>query len=97
MSERAVRLGTSDIFPDTLSPDDDYAKAWGYGAGGRVGRSEEEGVYGWAGAAGTIGFVDYKRGLRAGLYTQYMPFDAYPLLDEFPAAIRADLAAQGGA
>lgn len=97
MSERAVRLGTSDIFPDTLSPDDDYAKTWGYGAGGRVGRGEEEGVYGWAGAAGTIGFVDYKRGLRAGLYTQYMPFDAYPLLDEFPAAIRADLAAQGGA
>jgi CubicO group peptidase (beta-lactamase class C family) len=97
MSERAVRLGTSDIFPDTLSPDDDYAKAWGYGAGGRVGRGGEEGVYGWAGAAGTIGFVDYKRGLRAGLYTQYMPFDAYPLLDEFPAAIRADLAAQGGA
>jgi CubicO group peptidase (beta-lactamase class C family) len=97
MSERAVRLGTSDIFPDTLSPDDDYAKTWGYGAGGRVGRGEEEGVYGWAGAAGTIGFVDYKRGLRAALYTQYMPFDAYPLLDEFPAAIRADLAAQGGA
>jgi CubicO group peptidase (beta-lactamase class C family) len=94
MSERAVRLGMSDLFPDTLSPDDEYARTWGFGAGGRVGRGEEEGVFGWAGAAGTIGFVDRKRGLRAGLYTQYMPFDAYPLLEEFPAAIRADLAAQ---
>ena len=97
MSERAVRLATSNIFPETLSPDDDYSKTWGYGAGGRVGRGAEEGVYGWAGAAGTIGFVDLKRGLRAGLYTQYMPFDAYPLLDEFSAAIRADLALQGRA
>ena len=97
MSERAVRLATSNIFPETRSPDDDYSKTWGYGAGGRVGRGAEEGVYGWAGAAGTIGFVDLKRGLRAGLYTQYMPFDAYPLLDEFSAAIRADLALQGRA
>jgi CubicO group peptidase (beta-lactamase class C family) len=97
MSERAVRLGTSDLLPDTLVPGGGYNEGWGFGAGGRVGTGENAGVYGWAGAAGTIGFAHAGLGLRAGLYTQYMPFDAYPLLDEFPAAIRADLAAQGGA
>ena len=95
MSEAAVRLGTSDILPDTLEPGGEYGDIWGYGAGGRVGRGEDEGVYGWAGAAGTIGFVHRPLRMRAGLYTQYMPSMAYPLLDEFPAAIRADLAAAG--
>jgi CubicO group peptidase (beta-lactamase class C family) len=95
MTERAVRLGTSDLLPDTLLPQDEYARGeWGFGAGGRVGRGEQAGVYGWAGAAGTIGFVHFPRGLRAGLYTQYMPQDAYPLIEEFPAALRADLAAR---
>ena len=98
MSEGAVRLGTSDLLPDTLSPADDYATGpWGFGAGGRVGRGEEAGVYGWAGAAGTLGFVHFGLGLRAGLYTQYMPQMAYPLIDEFPAAIRADLGAKAAA
>lgn len=93
MSERAVRLGTSDLLPDTLSPQDEYATGpWGFGAGGRVGRGEEAGAFGWAGAGGTIGFVHFPLGLRAGLYTQYMPQNAYPLLDEFPDAIRGDVA-----
>lgn len=98
MSEGAVRLGTSDILPDTLVPGGEYGGgAWGYAAGGRTGRGEDAGVFGWAGAAGTIGFVHFGLGLRAGLYTQYMPSMEYPLLDEFPAAIRADLAAMGRA
>jgi CubicO group peptidase (beta-lactamase class C family) len=97
MSERAVRLGTSDILPDTLTGEDEYGRVWGYGAGGRVGRGVDEGVYGWAGAAGTLGFVHLPSQMRAGLYTQYMPSTAYPLLAEFPAAIRADLAAMGRA
>lgn len=94
LSEAAVRLGTSDLLPDTLIGKDEYGTTWGFGALGRVGRGDQTGVYGWAGAAGTLGFVDMKRKLRAGLYTQYMPYDAYPLIDEFPAAILADLAAQ---
>ncbi len=96
MSAQAVRLGMSDLLPDTLVPGGEYGGGvWGYGAGGRIGRGDDEGVFGWAGAAGTIGFVHRSLGLRAGLYTQYMPSMAYPLLDEFPAAIRADLAAMG--
>jgi CubicO group peptidase (beta-lactamase class C family) len=93
MSERAVLLGTSNLLPDTLAPGGEYDPAWDFGAGGRVGKGENTGAYGWAGAAGTLGFVYYPLGLRAGLYTQYMPSMAYPLIDEFPAAIRADLAA----
>ena len=96
MSERAVRLGTSNLLPDTLVPGGGYEQGrWGFGAGGRVGQGENAGAYGWAGAAGTIGFIHRALGLRAGLYTQYMPQMAYPLLDEFPAAILADLAAAG--
>jgi CubicO group peptidase (beta-lactamase class C family) len=97
LSEAAVRLGTSDLLPATLTGQDEIGTRWGFGALGRVGRGAETGTYGWAGAAGTIGFVDLARGLRAGLYTQYMPQMAYPLIDEFPAAIVADLAAQGRA
>ena len=97
MSEPAVRLGTSNILPDTLLPGGEYGDVWGYGAGGRVGKGRDAGVYGWAGAAGTLGFVSYPHGLRAGLFTQYMPQMAYSLIDEFPAAIRADLAAMGRA
>ena len=99
MSESAVRLGTAtNLLPDTVEPANAYEDGlWDYGAGGRVGKGADAGVYGWAGAAGTIGFIHRGLGLRAGLYTQYMPSMAYPLIDEFPAAIRADLAAAGRA
>jgi len=93
MSEAAVRLGTSTLMPDTLAAGGEYNAAWDFGAGGRVGKGEHAGAYGWAGAAGTIGFVHSGLNLRAGLVTQYMPQMAYPLIDEFPAAILADLAA----
>jgi CubicO group peptidase (beta-lactamase class C family) len=94
MSEAAVRLGTSNLLPDTVAPSGAYEGGrWDFGAGGRVGKGENAGAYGWAGAAGTIGFVHSALGLRAGLFTQYMPQMAYPLIDEFPAAILADLAA----
>ena len=35
--------------------------------------------------------VDFSNNLRAGLYVQYMPSDAYPIRDEFLAALAADL------
>lgn len=97
LDELAVRMGTGDLLPDTLGGNSEYGTTWGYGAFGRVGRDDQAGIYGWAGAAGTLGFVDLKRQLRAGLFTQYMPQMEYPLIDEFPKAILADLAAQGRA
>jgi CubicO group peptidase (beta-lactamase class C family) len=97
MSEAAVRMGTSNLLPDTLAPDGGYqrnGKAEGFGAAGSVGSGLTAGTYGWAGAAGTIGFVDMRTGLRAGLFTQYTPNFDYPLLDEFPAAIVKDVLAR---
>lgn len=89
MSEEAVRVGTSDLIPETV----DLAGSWmvgqGHGAGGR----SVNGTFGWGGAAGTLAAVDYKLGLRTGLYTQYMPSDAYPIRDEYLAALEADVAA----
>jgi CubicO group peptidase (beta-lactamase class C family) len=97
IGELAVRVGTSNIMPDTLAPEGGYSRngvGSGYGAGGSSGGAIPT-AYGWAGAAGTIGFVDMKTGLRAGLFTQYMPSFDYPLLSEFPAAIIADMLAGG--
>ena len=51
------------------------------------------GSYGWGGAAGTVAFVNYDAGLRAALFTQYMPSEAYPIHEGFPAAVAKDLAA----
>ena len=85
-----MRLGTSNLFPDTLSPDDDFSRNYGFGAGGRVGKGSESGIYGWFGAAGTCGLVDMANGLRHSLFTQYMPADAYPVQAAFPAAVAAD-------
>ena len=93
MSERAIRSGTSNLLPAGASTKGTFANGVGFGAGGRVGLGDAAGTYGWGGAAGTVALVDLKRGLRAGLYTQYMPSEAYPVQAEFPMAVLADLKA----
>ncbi|EAQ30679.1 hypothetical protein NAP1_07865 [Erythrobacter sp. NAP1] len=89
MSEEAVRVGTSDLIPETVDLTGSWMVGQGHGAGGR----SVNGTFGWGGAAGTLAAVDYKLGLRTGLYTQYMPSDAYPIRDEYLAALEADVAA----
>jgi len=93
MSEAAVRLGTSNLLPQAV----DLAGTWiagaGFGAGGRVGLGADAGTFGWSGAAGTVGFVNTRIGLRAGLYVQYMPSMALPLGEEFPKAVLTDVSA----
>ncbi|WP_374405041.1 serine hydrolase domain-containing protein [Pelagerythrobacter sp.] len=93
MSEAAVRLGTSNLLPEGVTTEGTFAAGSGFGAGGRVGLGAEAGTYGWGGAAGTVAFADLKRGLRAGMFTQYMPVETYPLHSEFPAAVVADVMA----
>lgn len=93
MGELAVRVGTSNLLPDTVSTEGTFAGGAGFGAGGRVGLGDQASTYGWGGAAGTVAFVDMRRGLRANLMTQYMPSEAYPVHSEFPKAVLADLAA----
>ena len=43
-----------------------------------------------AGAAGTIGFVHIKYGLRANCMTQYMPADVYAVQSAFPTVVLQD-------
>ncbi len=89
MGEEAVRLGTSNLLPDTATTEGTWIEGQGFGAGGRV----ANGAYGWGGAAGTVALISHKAGLRANLMTQYMPSEAYPIHEGFPKAVRADLAA----
>ncbi len=91
MSEAAVGLGTSNLLPAGTDLSQAFIKGNGFGAGGSVGLGEDAGTYGWAGAAGTVGFVNYRVGLRAGVYTQYMPSEAYPVHREFAKAVLADV------
>lgn len=91
MSEAAVRLGTSNLLPAGTDLSRSFIKGNGFGAGGSVGLGADAGTYGWAGAAGTVGFVNYTVGLRAGVYTQYMPSDTYPVHREFAQAVLADV------
>ena len=91
MSEAAVALGTSDLLPDTLAADDEFAATAGYGAGGLVGKGAQAGLYGWSGAAGTVGMVHMgsgaETGWRTSLFTQYMPGQAYGLQTELIAEL----------
>ena len=91
MSELAVRVGTSNLLPEGVTIKGTWIEGQGFGAGGRV--QESDGVYGWGGAAGTVAFVSFKAGLRASMFTQYMPTDGLTLASDFPKAVLADLAA----
>lgn len=88
MSERAVRVGTSNLLPGGADTRGTWIAGQGFGAGGRV----SNGSYGWGGAAGTVAFASFKAGLRAGMYTQYMPSEAYPIHTAFPETVLKDLA-----
>jgi CubicO group peptidase (beta-lactamase class C family) len=97
MSEAAVRQGTSDLLPPGVDLMDTFVTGQRFGAGGVVGTGKDEGLFGWSGAAGTIGFAQMKLGLRTSLYVQYMPQSKLPILKEFPRAVGADLTTQGKA
>lgn len=89
MSERAVRVGTSNLLPAGVSTEGTFAAGSGFGAGGR----SSDGNYGWGGAAGTVAFANVNSGLRGNLMTQYMPSEAWPVHSAFPAAVLKDVAA----
>lgn len=98
MGEDMVALGMSNLLPDGVVPQSDWIKGQGFGAGGRVTLEDMpggagKGTYGWAGAAGTVGFVDPARGLRIGGYTQYVPPNIYDFQAEVGKAVYKDLAA----
>ncbi|WP_397598855.1 serine hydrolase domain-containing protein [Sphingorhabdus sp.] len=91
MSAKTAALAMSDLLPPAVSTDGTFAAGAGFGAGGRVGKGANEGVYGWGGAAGTVAFVDPKRKLRAICMAQYMPSNAYPFHENFAKWVLKDL------
>jgi CubicO group peptidase (beta-lactamase class C family) len=93
MSEAAVRAGTGNLLPPGVAGPAMMAPASHFGAGGRVGLGAEAGIFGWAGAAGTVATVDMGRCIRSGIYVQFMPPNANSLLSEYQQALRADVTA----
>lgn len=98
MGEDMVALGMSNLLPDGVKPDSPWIAGQGFGAGGRVTLDDAtggsgKGTFGWAGAAGTVGFVDPTRGLRIGGYAQYFPPDLYKFQGEVGIAAYKDMAA----
>lgn len=91
--ERTVRTGTRDLLPAGVTIPAMFGGNAGFGAGGRVGRDAEAGIYGWSGAAGTVGMVDMVHALRSQIFVQFMPPNANGLLPEFQAALKADVLA----
>ncbi len=96
MKEETVRLGTSNLLPEGADLSGTWVAAYKFGAGGLVGTGANQGLYGWSGAAGTIGMCNMRLGLRTGLYVQYMPQETLPLITEFPQAVAADILAGKG-
>ena len=93
MGAAAVQLGCTNLIPAGIDTKGTFVEGAGHGAGGRVGLGADAGTFGWAGAAGTVGFANTRIGLRAGVYVQYVPSDALPIQRDFPLAVLADLAA----
>ena len=94
MESDTVKLGMSNLLPDTANTRGTWVANHGFGAGGRSGLGtavSPAGTFGWGGAAGTSAFVDTVRGLRAGGYTQYIPSNSYPFQSDFPKYVYADL------
>ncbi len=93
MTEEAVRIGTSNLLPDTVDMTGSWMEGQGHGAGGRSVGTQ----FGWGGAAGTLSSVDFGTQMRVALWTQYMPTTVYPVRQEFFAALEADMRSmQGG-
>jgi len=90
MSTAAAKLAMSDLLPSGVSTDGTFAAGAGFGAGGRVGKGANDGVFGWGGAAGTVAFVDPRSKLRAICMAQYMPSNVYPIHSDFAKWVQKD-------
>ncbi len=95
MSEQAVRTGTGNLLPAGVAGPTIMGPVSNFGAGGRVGIGKEAGIFGWAGAAGTVGMVDMGRGIRSSIFVQFMPPNALSLLPEYQQALAGDIAVLG--
>ena len=93
LSAETAGLAMSNLLPKEANIRGTWIQGYGFGAGGRVSlppSPEGEGVFGWNGAAGTIGWVDRKRQMRVTGMVQQMPMDSYPFQDLLPELIRRE-------
>lgn len=96
MAADTARLAMSNLLDDSVDRKGTFIDGQGFGAGGRVSLPSSpggEGIFGWAGAAGTIGFVHRRLGYRAAGYTQIMPPDAVPFQAKFGETFFRDVTA----
>ncbi|MEI9849541.1 MAG: serine hydrolase domain-containing protein [Sphingomonas sp.] len=97
LKPETVALAMSNLLPagaDTslLNAMSGRGATLGFGAGGSVYLGDVaggpgKGTYGWAGAAGTVGWVDPARGIRGTIMVNYFPSDQFPLRTEATKAI----------
>ena len=95
MKPETARLAMSNLIADSIDRKGSFIDGQGFGAGGRVSLPTSpggEGIFGWAGAAGTIGFVHRKLGYRAAGYTQIMPPESVPFQGKFGETFFKDVA-----
>ncbi len=96
MKTETARLAMSNLLADSVDRKGSFIEGQGFGAGGRVSLPSSPGgagIYGWAGAAGTIGFIHRGLGYRAAGYAQYMPSEALPFQAKFGDAFFKDVMA----
>lgn len=96
MKVETARLAMSNLIADSVDRKGSFIDGQGFGAGGRVSLPSSpggEGAFGWAGAAGTIGFVHRGLGYRAAAYAQYMPSNALPFQEKFGETFFKDVVA----
>ncbi|MBL8649497.1 MAG: beta-lactamase family protein [Sphingopyxis sp.] len=96
MKAETARLAMSNLLSDAVDRKGSFVDGQGFGAGGRVSLPTSpggEGLFGWAGAAGTIGFVHRKLGYRVGGYTQIMPPETVSFQDKFGETVIKDILA----
>lgn len=96
MKAETARLAMSNMLSDAVDRKGSFVDGQGFGAGGRVSLPTSpggEGLFGWAGAAGTIGFVHRKLGYRVGGYTQIMPPETVSFQAKFGETVLKDVIA----
>ncbi|HEX8446005.1 MAG TPA: serine hydrolase domain-containing protein [Sphingomonas sp.] len=96
LAPATARLAMSNLLPANAILPADFGgpDGGGFGAGGRVSlRGPGAGTFGWAGAAGTIGWVDRRRALRGGVFLNYMPPATLSVNEDLRTAVYRDVAA----
>lgn len=97
LSPATARLAMSNLLPEGASTQNSFVAGNGFGAGGRVslpGSPGGAGLFGWGGAAGTIGIVHRGLGIRFGGYANYMPAEAYDFQRRIVEVALSDIARQ---